>query len=130
MAAFVRYEDIDSWKMGRELVKAVYAATRIGEFAKDWGLRDQIQRAAVSICSNVAEGYERRGNKEFVKFLWIAKGSAAEVSSQLYHAKDLGYISSDVFNELYGKADMIAGKIYNLIMTISESEKETKFIRR
>ena len=129
MAALVQYEDIDAWKMGRELVKSVYALTRNGEFAKDWGLRDQIQRAAVSVCSNIAEGYERRGNKEFVKFLWIAKGSAAEVSSQLYHAKDLGYITEETFDALYAEAKNIAGKIYNLIQSISKSVRGAEFIR-
>jgi len=130
MAVFVRYEDIDAWKMGRELVKSVYAMARGGEFAKDWGLRDQMQRAAVSICSNIAEGYERRGNKEFVKFLWIAKGSAAEVSSQLYHAKDLGYISPEMFDAQYETAKKIAGKIYNLIQSISKSVRGADFVRQ
>jgi len=130
MAVFVQYEDIDAWKMGRELVKSVYVMTRSGDFAKDWGLRDQIQRAAVSVCSNIAEGYERRGNKEFVKFLWIARGSAAEVSSQLYHAKDLGYITEETFDAQYAEAKKIAGKIYNLIRSISKSTHGADFVRQ
>ena len=94
MAVFRTFEEIAAWQMGRDLVIKVYEVTREGGFAKDWGLKDQIQRAAVSICSNIAEGYERRGNKEFVKFLWIAKGSSAEVCSQLYHARDLNYVTA------------------------------------
>ena len=95
MAAFKTFEEINAWQNARVLVKDVYAMTRCGDFSKDYGLRDQIQRAAVSICSNIAEGFERRGNKEFINFLWIAKGSAAEVCSQLYHARDLGYITEE-----------------------------------
>ena len=122
MAGFKRFEDMEVWQMGRSLVKDVYAATRSGLFAKDWGLRDQMQRAAVSVCSNIAEGFERRGNKEFIKFLWIAKGSAGEVSSQLYHAKDLGYLSEDEFARLYAATKAICGKTYNLIKFLSQEK--------
>ena len=129
MSAFKQYEEIGAWKMGRELVKVVYRLTSKGEFAKDWGLRDQIRRAAVSICSNIAEGFERRGNKEFIKFLWIAKGSAAEVSSQLYHAKDSLYISEDDFNACYNHAKKICAALNNLIKSISASSRGTAYIR-
>ena len=129
MATFKCYEEIAAWEKGRELVKAVYALTRVGAFAKDWGLKDQIQRAAVSICSNIAEGYERRGNKEFVKFLWIAKGSAAEVSSQLYHALDLHYISTEDFNSLYGTSKQICAALNNLIVSISKSSQGLSYVR-
>ena len=114
------FEDCLAWQKGRELVKTVYGLTSTKPFADDWGLRDQIQRASVSICSNIAEGFERRGNKEFVKFLWIAKGSAAEVSSQLYHAKDLNYITDDQFTSTYDTAKQVGGMIFNLIKTLSE----------
>jgi hypothetical protein len=76
MAAFKTFEEINAWQNARVLVREVYAMTGSGDFSKDYGLKDQIQRAAVSICSNIAEGFERRGNKEFINFLWIAKGSA------------------------------------------------------
>ena len=125
---FKKFEDMTVWREGRELVKAVYALTRTGSFAKDWGLRDQIQRAAVSICSNIAEGFERRGNKEFIKFLWIAKGSAAEVSSQLYHALDLGYIEKESFMKVYDSAKLVGGMIFNLIRAI-DNTKGSNFIR-
>lgn len=123
---FKRFEDCEAWQMGRELVKAVYALTKGGEFAKDFGLRDQIQRAAVSVSSNVAEGYARRGNKEFVKFLWIAKGSAAEVQSQLYHAKDLGYIDAEHFEKMYNDANLIQVKIYHLIQSLAPTINRQK----
>ena len=92
--------------------------SRTVALSKDFGLRDQIQRAAVSICSNIAEGFERRGNKEFIKFLWIAKGSAAEVSSQLYHLQDLGYITDEDFVALQGKAKRIGATLHLLIESI------------
>ena len=118
---FTRFEECEVWQMGRELVREVYSLTREGEFVKDFGLKDQIQRAAVSISSNVAEGYARRGNKEFVKFLWIAKGSAAAVQSQLYHAKDLGYIDAASFEKLYNSANLIQVKLYHLIQSLSST---------
>lgn len=87
------------------------------------GLRDQVQRAAISICSNIAEGFERRGNKEFIKFLWIAKGSAAEVSSQLYHLQDIGYISEDEFADLQGKVKRIGATLHLLIESIPDPNR-------
>ena len=101
MAVFKTFEEINAWQNARELVKDVYAMTGSGDFSKDYGLKDQIQRASISICSNIAEGFERRGNKEFINFLWIAKGSAAEVCSQLYNARDLGYITDKGFKVMY-----------------------------
>lgn len=83
-----RFEDIEAWQFSRELAKQIYGGTKQGQFAHDYGLKDQIQRAAVSIMSNIAEGFERGGNKEFLNFLSIAKGSCGEVRSQLYVAFD------------------------------------------
>ena len=123
---FKRYEDIIAWQKGRDLVMSVYQAARVGDFAKDWGLRDQIQRAAVSVCSNIAEGYARRGNKEFVKFLWIAKGSSAEVQSQLYYAKDLSYISEETFNTLYTSTNEIQACLCRLIQSIGSDPERQK----
>ena len=126
MAAFKTFEEINAWQNARVLVKDVYAMTRSGDFCRDFGLRDQIQRAAVSICSNIAEGFERRGNKEFINFLWIAKGSAAEVCSQLYAAKDLGYITGEQFKAVYDSAKQIGGMLFNLITVLSSDERRTK----
>jgi len=116
---FRRFEDMKVWQEGRELVKAVYSETRKTAFSRDWGLRDQLQRAAVSIASNIAEGYARRGNREMVKFLWIAKGSAAEVQSQLYNASDLGYVDDSAFNALYDQANLVQVHLYHLIESLS-----------
>ena len=118
MAGFRQFEEIGAWQQGRALVRDIYQLSRTGGLSKDSGLRDQIQRAAVSVCSNIAEGFERRGNKEFIKFLWIAKGSAAEVSSQLYHLQDLGYVSDDEFADLQGKAKRIGATLHLLIDSI------------
>ena len=126
MAAFKTFEEINAWQNARVLVKEVYAMTRNGAFSNDYGLKDQIQRAAVSICSNIAEGFERRGNKEFINFLWIAKGSAAEVCSQLYTAKDLCYITDEQFKAMYDSAKQIGGMLFNLITVLSSDERRTK----
>lgn len=86
------FEDLEVWKTARELTNRIYGITANGSFSKDYGLRDQIRRAAVSIMSNIAEGYERGGNQELIQFLSIAKGSSGEVRSQLYVAMDQEYI--------------------------------------
>ena len=126
MAAFKTFEEINAWQNARVLVKDIYAMTRRGDFCKDYGLKDQIQRAAVSICSNIAEGFERRGNKEFVNFLWIAKGSAAEVCSQLHNARNLGYITDDQFKSIHDSAKQIGGMLFNLITVLSSDHTRTK----
>ena len=126
MAAFKTFEEINAWQNARVLVRDVYAVTRSGDFGKDYGLKDQIQRAAISICSNIAERFERRGNKEFVNFLWIAKGSAAEVCSQLHNARDLGYITDEQFKLIYDSAKLIGGMLFNLITVLSSTNTRTK----
>ena len=113
MATFRQFEDIDAWQRARALVKEIYALTDQGDFARDFSLKDQIRRASVSIMSNIAEGFERDGTKEFIQFLSIAKGSVGEVKSQLYVALDRGYVTRNEFNmlsELTGEtARLIAG---------------------
>ena len=97
MSTFRRFEDIEAWQKARELTKVVYQLSGCGHFAKDFGLRDQIRRASVSIMANIAEGFERDGTGEFIQFLAIAKGSAAEVLSHAYVAFDQGFIhQSDI----------------------------------
>ena len=100
MSKIKRFEDIESWKKARKLTKDVYAATAQEKFSRDFGLKDQIRRAAVSILSNIAEGFERGGDKEFLQFLAVAKGSSGEVRAQLYVALDLDYISMTQFDAL------------------------------
>ena len=100
MATFKKFEDIEAWQKSRELTNAIYRITKEREFSTDFGLKDQIRRAAVSIMSNIAEGFERSGTGEFAQFLSTAKGSAGEVRSQLYVAFDEGYIDTDKFEYL------------------------------
>ena len=95
-----QFEDLIAWQKARELTRAIYEVTRQGAFAKDYGLSGQIQKASVSIMSNIAEGFERGNPREFHQFLSISKSSCAEVRSQLYASLDAGYIDSNAFNEL------------------------------
>jgi four helix bundle protein len=104
MATIVRFEDLDAWKIARELTREVYRITSVDRFSRDFGLKDQIRKASVSIMSNVAEGFERDGNREFCNFLSIGKGSAGEVQSQLYVALDQDYITRGDFEFIYSKA--------------------------
>jgi four helix bundle protein len=109
MAKIERFEDIEGWKRARVLTRQVYKTTNTGEFARDFGLRDQIRRACVSIMSNIAEGFERGGgDKEFARYLSIAKGSAGEVRAQLYVALDVGYLTQAEFDELTQLASEIS----------------------
>ena len=105
-----KFEDLVAWQKSRLLAKRVYELTAIEKFSKDYGLKGQIQRAAVSAMSNIAEGFERSGLPEFHQFLVIAKGSCAEVRPQLYVALDSAYISKQEFDETYLLAEEV-GKI-------------------
>lgn len=95
-----RFEDLIAWQKARQLTADIYRITVNGPFARDFGLRDQIQRAAVSVMSNIAEGFDRGSRAEFHQFLVIAKASCAEVRSQLYVASDIGHINEADFNRL------------------------------
>src|SRR5262245_22449078 len=104
MATIKRFEDIAGWKKGRETTKHLYEITREGPFRRDWAFQSQIRRSSVSVMSNIAEGFERGGDKAFRNYLSIAKGSAAEVRSHLYVALDAGYIDQATFDRLYALA--------------------------
>ena len=116
-----RFEDMIAWQKARKLTAEIYAATRRGQFAKDFSLVDQIRRAAVSIVSNLAEGFDRGNNKEFLTFLGFAKGSSAEVRSQLYVALDIGYIDSQEFARLNILADEVSKLLNGLITSLRKS---------
>ncbi|MUU79834.1 four helix bundle protein [Winogradskyella endarachnes] len=109
MAKISSFEDINAWQKARELNTEIYNLTnKNNSFSKDFGLRDQIRRCSISISSNIAEGFERETNKEFRRFLYIAKASAGEFRSQLYLASDLDYISTEEFNKLNLKVNDIS----------------------
>ncbi len=116
------FEDIESWKKVRTLTNEVYRATAIGDFARDFGLKDQLRRATVSILSNIAEGFERGGDKEFLQFLSIAKGSCGEVRAQFYVALDQGYLSTKIFYQLSVTAREISQLLSGLMRYLKSSE--------
>ncbi|MCW1309087.1 MAG: four helix bundle protein [Candidatus Bathyarchaeia archaeon] len=116
-----KFEDIEAWKEARELVKSVYKVCSVIELKKDYALSDQIKRAGVSIMANIAEGFSRRGNKEFIQFLFIAKASAAELQSHLYIALDQQYIDKGKFDMLYTQTDKLQRKLSNCIKYLTST---------
>jgi four helix bundle protein len=122
MAKIQRFEDLIAWQKGRELTRKIYELSRQGNFAKDFDLAGQIRRAAVSIMSNIAEGFEREGQREFRQFLSIAKGSCAELRSQLYVAFDCGYLSEGDFANLLKQAEEVGRIIGGLRLSIRNSQ--------
>lgn len=130
MATIAKFEDILAWEKGRELTRLVYRQTNSSPFSRDFGLNDQIRRAAVSITSNIAEGFERDGTKEFVQFLTYAKGSCGEVRSQLYVALDEQYISQETFSDLHQLCIEISKLLNGFISYLNSSQhKGRKYIR-
>jgi four helix bundle protein len=124
MAKIERFEDIDAWKKARELTKIIYEVTAQGKIAADFSLRDQLRRAAVSIMANIAEGFEREGNKEFRQFLATAKGSAGEVKALLYVALDAGLISTEQFHRIRALADDASRLLAGFLRYLKTSDKK------
>jgi len=122
MANIEKFEDIEAWQKARELTRDIYRITNQGSFARDFGLRDQIRRAAVSTMSNIAEGFGRGGNREFIQFLSTAKGSASEVQAQLYVALDAEYITTEQFRQLYDLAQSSGKLIGGFIRYLQKSD--------
>ena len=96
-----RFEDLEAWQIARELTNKIYSISRKESIRRDYGFVDQIRRAAISIMNNIAEGFERGSNKDFVRFLFIARGSAGEVRSMLYVGLDQGYLADDTFTRCH-----------------------------
>ncbi len=115
MGTITRFEEIEAWQTARLLAREVYLASGTGVFAKDYGLRDQMRRAAVSVLSNIAEGYESRTQALFIDYLGRAKGSAGEVRAQLYVALDAGYLDADQFARVTELADKASRQIARFI---------------
>jgi four helix bundle protein len=115
MTAITRFEEIESWKTSRQLTNSVYAHTNQAGFNRDFGLRDQIRRASVSVMSNIAEGFESRTDVQFINYLGMARASAGEVRAQLYVALDQKYITEVQFKETYALAETCARQIANFI---------------
>jgi four helix bundle protein len=123
--AIERFEDAIAWQKSKVLCVEVYKQF---ENSKDFGFKDQIQRAAVSVMNNIAEGFERDGNLEFRQFLFVAKGSAGETRSQIYRLYDCEYISEEQFKDLKNKYENLSGKIKNFITYLNKKDfKGNKF---
>ena len=113
------FEDIEGWQLARELAKAVYELTKQPAFSRDFGLRDQIQRASGSVMHNIAEGFDSGSNAEFVRFLRYSQRSCTEVQSQLYIARDQNYITETQFNQTYELARQTRAKVGGFIKYLS-----------
>jgi len=117
-----KFEDIIAWQKARVLTSEIYRCTRTGPFAKDYGLKHQIQRASVSTMASVAEGFERGGDKEFLQFLSTSKGSCGEVKSHLYVALDQEYLTPASFDQLYGQASEVGRLLSGFMAYLRESD--------
>ena len=121
MAKVDRFEDLVIWQQARRLSKGVYEITRLGDFRYDSRFVQQIRAAAGSVMDNIAEGFERDGNKEFIQFLYVAKGSCGEVRSQLYRAFDAGFINEETFTRMLNETLSLNKGILNFIKSLKSS---------
>jgi four helix bundle protein len=115
MPTITRFEEIEAWQTASELTKQIYLVTEEGKFAKDFGLKDQLRRAAVSVMSNIAEGFESKTQALFIRYLGIAKASAGEVRSQLYVSRDVGYLSEEQFSKLFQMTEKASRQLSRFI---------------
>lgn len=122
MATIQDFEDLAIYQKSRVLAKQVYEITRQGEFRYDSRFVQQIRAAAGSICDNIAEGFERQSNKEFINFLYISKGSCGEVRSQLNRAHDVGFINDDTYNQMYVDCRKLSAGILNMINSLKAAD--------
>jgi len=130
MSRVERFEDLEVWQLAKNVANEIYDLTSVGKFSCDYVLRDQIRRAVVSIFSNIAEGFERNGNKEFVQFLSIAKASCGEVRAQLIFAKDREYITEQQFNTISKNLFSLSSQIAGFLKYLKQSEmRGAKFNR-
>jgi len=125
MANIKHFEDIEAWETVRQFTVLVYRLTEQGAFSKDFGLKDQIRRAAVSVMSNIAEGFESQTQAQFVRYLGHAKALAGEARSQLYVALDIRYLTKDQFEQAFDLADKVIRQIYRF-MSYLESHPESR----
>lgn len=126
MAGITRFEDVESWKTARQLTNTVYALSNRTGFNRDFGLRDQIRRASVSVMSNIAEGFESRTDIQFINFLGMAKASAGEVRAQLYVALDQNYITEEQFREAFELAQICSRQIAKFISYLEANPRKQR----
>ena len=117
-----RFEDMEMWQKARELSKVVYEITRYEKFSKDYRFRDQIRAASGSVMDNIAEGFEREGNKEFIKFLSYSKGSIGEVRSQTYRAYDCSYIDKLKYEDLIERTESLSKQLKGFMSYLKSSD--------
>jgi len=122
MSKIERKEDIIVWQKAKNLTIDIYKASNHGDFARDFGLRDQIRRAAVSIPSNIAEGFGRGGNREFLQFLSIAKGSLYELKTQLIIANEIGHLDNEIFIKMSNDSDEVGKMLTSFMNYLSNSD--------
>jgi len=131
MATIKRFEDLEVWKKARELDTIIFSLTKKGEFARDFELIKQVRRSSGSIMDNIAEGFERGGKGEFIQFLSISKGSAAELRSQNYRARDREYLTSEEFSSIHDRCEEIGKMLQGFMDYLQSSEiKGSKYIKR
>ena len=130
MATVTKFEELEVWKKARGLSKNIHQLSQEGEFSKDFGLKNQINRATGSVMDNIAEGFERNGKQEFIQFLAIAKGSVGEVRSQLYRAFDRNYLDENNLQTLLTETESITKMIHKLIEYLNRTDfKGQKYIK-
>jgi four helix bundle protein len=127
MAAFTKFEEIQCWQLGRKIDNELHPLTLVNGFERDFKLKDQILSSSGSIMDNIAEGFGRRGNKEFVRFLSYSKGSSEELKSQLYRAMDRGYINKEQFQSLYDQSHVVGRKLGSLMNLLENSAYKSDF---
>lgn len=125
-----RFEELEIWRLSMEITKGIYLVSNTGEFARDFGLKDQIRRAIISVSSNIAEGFEKNNNNEFIRFLKIAKGSLGEVRSQLYVSLSLSYIPKEEFENLNQRLEILGKQIGSFIYYLETQRKNGEFVTR
>ncbi len=129
MPVYERFEDLPVWKLAKDLAVEIYQLTKGDKFRRDYGLVDQIRRAAISVSSNIAEGFERGSRKEFIQFLYIAKGSLGEIRSQLQVCFELGYVNKDKLNALLSRTYDLSNQVGAFISSIKRRIRSQSVIR-
>jgi len=126
MSTITRFEEIEAWQTARELTKLIYSLTEESKFSRDFGLKDQIRRASVSIMSNISAGFESQTQPQFIRYLGLAKASAGEVRSQLYVSRDLDYITQEQFTKAFAMAEKVSRQTARFIAYLETHPQSQK----
>jgi four helix bundle protein len=126
----IKFEDLQIWKLSLKLTREIYDLTSRKDFSKDFGLRDQIRRAIISVSSNIVEGFEKNNNNEFIRFLGMAKGSVGEVRNQLYIALTIRYVEQEELDQLHANLDQLSKQIGGFIKYLEDKRRDRQFIKK